>query len=68
MQETILVEKDGRGFYAPAEEARRWSDEGYAVYRIDVVPVNSAAKSGRNIAMAPNRPAVAPPNKTEEIR
>lgn len=46
MQETILVEKGGSAFYAPADQAARWSAEGYAVYRIEAVPLNSIAREG----------------------
>lgn len=46
MQETILVEKGGSAFYAPADQAARWGADGYAVYRIEAVPLNSAAREG----------------------
>ena len=44
MEGMYRVEKDGVGFYAPEEQVKAWSELGYAVYKMEVVPVNTAAK------------------------
>lgn len=44
MEGMYRVEKDGVGFYCPEEQVKIWSEQGYAVYKMEAVPVNTAAK------------------------
>ena len=45
MNNLILVEDGNTAFYAPASQAKRWTEAGCAVYELALRPANAAARA-----------------------